>query len=380
MKLLLISLQKSGAAPRDSLEFSNALCELHTEHDIIIAAGNELKKEFISNRFRTVKIIPTFSSSPFSFIFWSCTLIRPLRLLSLILQLTKQPTNQLTIFTTHFHPWLWIVARAHSVLKFRLAGRSFSEVRWFAAAHENPFGEKETRNSFSKNLEQSFLKSADTVVCYSDFVRSELITRLPDKLITALPLGAYISATKDIKIDPRFAEKTKPLIACIGRIEPYKGISDLVDAFQILKNRGVNANLLIAGRGELDDDTRYKIHDLGVILENRWLTPAETAGFVAGCDLLVLPYRQASQSGMISLALAIGRPVIATEVGGLPEQVDDGITGKLVPPGNPHVFADAIQELLKDPEKLAQMGLKARVLGSTRLSWKRAGEIFLESL
>ncbi len=369
MRLLLLSLQKSGAAPRDALEFSNALCELRTEHEIIISSGNELLKDFNSGQYRTVRVIPTFNSSAPSFLFWTLTLIRPVRLLFLIARYKRQG-EPYTIISTHFHPWLMMLPTLATLLRFK----------WYHAVHENPFTDKEQRSGLSKRLEEAQARTADVIICHSEFVKTQLEGKLAHSKIIVIPLGAYASAASQVTLDPRFTNKNKPLLACIGRLEPYKGLNVLIDAFEILKTRGVSANLLIAGRGTFTEELKAKMYSLGIILENRWLTQAETTGYVVASDLIVLPYLQGSQSGMISLALAVGRPVVVTTVGGLAEQVDDNITGKLITSGNPHALADAIEQLLKNPEKLAEMGMKARVLGSSRLSWKRGGEIFLQSL
>jgi glycosyltransferase involved in cell wall biosynthesis len=366
MRLLLISLQKNGAGPRDALEFSNALCELRTTHTIIISSGNELLHRYNSNAYRTVRTLSTYNSLMPSFLLWTLTLVRPLQLAIRILR--EKPA---VIFSTHFHPWLTMLPTLCGLLHAKL----------YVAAHENPFTDKEG-GALSKRIERSQLQTADVIICYSEFIKQQLQGKIFNARFLVLPLGAYHSAIEELKNAhlPRIETSGLPLLVSVGRLEPYKGLHVLIDAYELLHAQEIQVKLLIAGRGELSDELKEKIYELGIILENRWLTASEITNFVIQSDLVVLPYLQASQSGVIPLALAAGKPVVTTNVGGLSEQVDDNQTGRLVTPGNPHALAHAIKELLSNPEKITQMGLKARVLGSTRLSWKRAAEIFLDNL
>ena len=88
-------------------------------------------------------------------------------------------------------------------------------------------------------------------------------------------------------------------------------------------------------------------------------------------SVVVLPYTDASQSGVIPLAYAFKKPVIATNVGSLPEVVDHGMTGYLVPPGNVKKLEEAIIDLLKDEDKLKRMGQNAFKKAKEELSWDK---------
>jgi glycosyltransferase involved in cell wall biosynthesis len=88
-------------------------------------------------------------------------------------------------------------------------------------------------------------------------------------------------------------------------------------------------------------------------------------------SVVVLPYTDASQSGVVPLAYAFGKPVVVTDVGSLPEVVDDAETGYIVPPKDPTRLGDAIIDLLKNKEKRKTMGEKAYRKGEEELSWGR---------
>ena len=99
------------------------------------------------------------------------------------------------------------------------------------------------------------------------------------------------------------------------------------------------------------------------------LVDEEVAKLLSSVDLIILPYIEASQSGVIPLAFALGKPVVVTNVGGLKEQVPDGC-GLIIPPNNPKALSDAICELYNNPSKILDMGADARIYVSVNvLSW-----------
>ncbi|HZK67548.1 MAG TPA: glycosyltransferase family 4 protein, partial [Chloroflexota bacterium] len=158
----------------------------------------------------------------------------------------------------------------------------------------------------------------------------------------------------------------EPAILFFGRIWPYKGLEYLIQAEPSITERVPGATIIIAGRGE--DVGRYREmmrHPERFELYNRFIPEAERAALLRRAAVVALPYVEASQSGVVPLAYAFSRPVVATRVGGLPETVDDGETGCLVPPRNPGALADAIVRLLRDPESARRMGARGKLKNET---------------
>lgn len=149
----------------------------------------------------------------------------------------------------------------------------------------------------------------------------------------------------------------KPTVLFFGRIRPYKGLRVLAAAWAGVRLRIPGARLVVAGYGALDAATAASLRgDDTVSLRNERIGDDEIGQLFAEASVVVLPYTSATQSGVIPLAYAHRRPVVASATGALVEMVRPGETGLLVPPGDPAALCDALSELLADPVKCAAMG------------------------
>ena len=122
-----------------------------------------------------------------------------------------------------------------------------------------------------------------------------------------------------------------------------------------------NARILIAGEGE--DFARYRrmmVHPDRFIVHNEFVPEDRAADYFRRASVVVLPYIEASQSGVIPMAYSSGKPVVATTVGGLPEAVENGRTGFLVAPRNSVQLADAVVQLLLDAPLRRWMGANGK--------------------
>ena len=147
----------------------------------------------------------------------------------------------------------------------------------------------------------------------------------------------------------------------LGRILPYKGLDLLIDAVERLRREGIALHLGVFGEGPLGRSGE-RLRTLGAEVVNRWLAADEIAGILARYHAVALSHTEASQSGVASLALGHGLPVVATPVGGLVEQIDHGVTGIIAEGVDATAFAAAIKRLAQDPTCYAK--LVARIQGS----------------
>ena len=146
-------------------------------------------------------------------------------------------------------------------------------------------------------------------------------------------------------------------ILFFGRIWEYKGLEYLIRAAPRVVAEFPQAKFIIAGRGE-DLHRYYQLMHTTSCFEvhNDWISDAQRSAMFAAASLVVLPYIEASQSGVIPIAYAYEKPVVVTNIGGLPDMVDEGQTGLLVPPRDADALATAIIELLRNRDRRMAMG------------------------
>ena len=144
-------------------------------------------------------------------------------------------------------------------------------------------------------------------------------------------------------------------ILFFGSISSYKGVDILCEAMKDVHEHHPEAKLIIAGKGKIYFDiTPYS--DTGFVeIHNRYISDEELAGFIRNAAFVVCPYIDATQSGVIMSSFALNTPVIATNVGGLPEMVINGRHGIIVPPKDSKALSNAINILLSDSGLLDQM-------------------------
>lgn len=151
-------------------------------------------------------------------------------------------------------------------------------------------------------------------------------------------------------------------ILYVANLFPYKGHLDLVEAAAAVAARFPKARFLLAGREEgTGAQVRSRIEALGLRDHVRLLGPRDdVAALMAAADLIVHPSHEEGFSNTILEAMAAGKAVVATAVGGIPEAVEEGVTGVLVPPRSPERLAEALLSLLENPARARAMGEAGR--------------------
>ena len=154
-----------------------------------------------------------------------------------------------------------------------------------------------------------------------------------------------------------------PVAGMVARFDPVKGHGVLVDALARLNGKVPGLRAVCAGEGRLLERLRLEGSlELPGRVGDKW-------AFMASCRVGLVPSlgSEAVSRGALEW-MASGRPVIASRVGGLPDLVEDGVTGLLVPPGDPKALADALEALLRDPSKAEAMGAAGRERWSAEFS------------
>lgn len=358
---LQLSLQRRGGGAEDAWHFSEALVKLGFVHQVMVARGNEREHDFTGCAGRVVHKVTTYPSTLRGMIFYTLTLFRPLHWLVQISQLRPK-----IIYATHFHPWLLFLSLLKKIIPFT----------FIYAVHEDPYSTKEVSSSFFRQIERIVFKSADAIVVHSQYIARAVKPYLHGRKIHVLLLGAYTDACPSLK--PIFSLEDSPLrIVFFGRLEEYKGLDLLLCAFEILKKKQVNAILTLCGQGELTAVFLHKAHELGVVIDQRWIPSEEVCAIFGRTDVLILPYTAASQSGVVSLGLGVGLPLIVTNVGGLPEYVEDGVNGFVVAP-DPEALARSVEKYVHDRTLLPRHGAESARRGREVVSWEIGARSLLE--
>lgn len=178
---------------------------------------------------------------------------------------------------------------------------------------------------------------------------------------------------------------SSPVILFFGNLMPSKGIPDLLTAFARAHSEHASVRLIIAGKPSklIDMGTLTQLaSNLGVTetvrFDARYIPIEEVSALMEMAAVVVYPYLNSTQSGSLQVAYAFSRPVIATTVGGLPEAVEDGRSGFLVPPKSPTELSEAIMKFIENPNLTKEMGAYAKHLSETRFAWDTIARKILE--
>ncbi len=227
------------------------------------------------------------------------------------------------------------------------------------------------RMPFGRRLAQSVLRSADVIVTHAPGQQAELAgLGVRSSVVEAFhPLfvpGDLAHEPSPAAVAAERARLGNPelLLLVYGAVRPYKGVDLAIEALARV-DPGLNVRVVVAGRfwssrTELEELARRLGVGDRVELRDGYVTNEDTALLLSASDAALLPYRSATQSGVVALALGHGKPVIATAVGGLPAAVDHGVDGLLAPPGNTEALARAIERMTTERERLTAGARRTR--------------------
>jgi glycosyltransferase involved in cell wall biosynthesis len=159
-------------------------------------------------------------------------------------------------------------------------------------------------------------------------------------------------------------------ILYFGRIWGYKGLQYLIKAEPLITREIPDAKIIIAGAAkDFNQYEKMMVNRENFIVHNGYIPNEMVAKLFQEASLVALPYINGSQSGVIPMAYAFKKPVVITDVGSLPENVDPGVTGYIVPPKDPEKLAEVIIDLIINEEKRKKMGENAFKKTQEELSW-----------
>jgi glycosyltransferase involved in cell wall biosynthesis len=224
----------------------------------------------------------------------------------------------------------------------------------------------------------------DAIVVHSEHGRTRLVEELgadPDRVhVIAHGVFTHLAETApEAAARPAPFATDRPVALMFGLMRPYKGIDVLLEAWRGVEGQAPveDAELWIAGMPRMDISALQALAPASVRFVPRFIGDDELAPYFRRADLVVLPYLQADQSGVLFTALAFGRPLLLSDVGGFPELAATG-AARVVPAGDPHALGLALRELLADQAALQEMAAHARAAAEGRYSWKAIAHAHLE--
>ncbi|HEX4188310.1 MAG TPA: glycosyltransferase family 4 protein [Solirubrobacteraceae bacterium] len=213
----------------------------------------------------------------------------------------------------------------------------------------------------------------DAVVVHSEHGRRRLTVELgiePSR-VHVIPHGVFEHLAREPS-EPQEPSR-RPIVLCFGLMRPYKGIDLLLEAWRAIDD----AELWIAGMPRMDIAPLRASAPPNVRFFPRFITDAEIPGFFRAADLVVLPYREIDQSGVLFTALAFGKPLLLSDVGGFPEVAAAG-AARTFPAGDAAALRAALEELLADRAALSALADGARDAASGSYSWAAVAARTLE--
>jgi glycosyltransferase involved in cell wall biosynthesis len=217
----------------------------------------------------------------------------------------------------------------------------------------------------------AFYRSQQIIV-HTELLKQTLQKRfqVPEQRIKVLNHGELGSLFQRRSQDQETKEEPFTLLF-FGRVWPYKGLKYLLAAMPLITAKFPKAHLIIAGKGE--DLKKYFPHGdkhPNVEILNEFIPPEMVASIFHRSKIVVLPYIEASQSGVVLLAYGLGKLVVASAIGGLQEVIQPEKDGLLVPPGDSQALADAVIRLLSDSQLQQNLQFAALKRCQQDLNWK----------
>lgn len=204
------------------------------------------------------------------------------------------------------------------------------------------------KQTYWENIRKLSFKYLDNFILLNNQQTDEFVKEynLKNKNIENSQLSIYtclrlIRPVQDVGFD-------KPYVLFFGKISKYKGVNYLFQSIKLLNDKGKEIYLIVAGNGDFGFDISEYQNSKYIEIRHRFIPDNELVSLIMHAKFVVCPYIDATQSGVIMSAFTFNKPVIATNVGGLPEMVIDNYYGKIVEKENIDQLSLAIEDLYRD--------------------------------
>lgn len=218
----------------------------------------------------------------------------------------------------------------------------------------------------------SLFDSVAHVAAVSEAARESVLAIVPG---AAAKTSVVYSGIAPPGVAPEPLPFDPPRVLCVGRLVAGKGFDLAIDAFPAVASRFPGAELVIAGDGPEREALERRA--AGRARFTGWVAPERVAELINAATVVVVPSRETESFGLVAAqAGQMGRPVVASAVGGLGEVVEDGATGMLLPGLDAGALADAIVRVLGDPDLARRMGAAARERVAAKFAMDRCADAY----
>lgn len=361
-KITLTYIGKRGAGNNYSLEMTKELLKQNCEVQCVLSKyiGNINDWKYLSKEFPTLQLlfIETYTSK-IGFIY------------SLTSGYIKYAKVRKEI--KRFNPDILYIPML-SLLNFYLLPTSIPVITTIHDVEQH-LGEKSRLVKFLYN--KTIKKSSKIIVLSQKFVNEvHQKYNIEKKNISLIPHACFKSYLP-ANYTPNFQSIHKRILF-FGRIYPYKGLEVLLQALVYIRRNIPDIQLRIAGNGDISNKEKHLIAQLkdNIDLHIEWIKDKDIEKIIKDVDMVILPYIEASQSGVIPLSYSFGKMVIATDVGGLSEQIYDN-TGFLIRPNDINELVNLITSLYKTPNIIIEKNKNAFYVAHNILTWEHSASTLL---
>lgn len=244
------------------------------------------------------------------------------------------------------------------------------------------------RFAMDRALTKMVLKNGDFFILHSEQDKNDLLSIKPDGIVKKTYIPTYNAfklnnISKDAARETLNLGKDEKVLLFFGFVREYKGLKWLIKAMPLIMERLSGVKLLIVGDFGSDKDDYLKLIEEckaqdAIRIYDGYIPDREVEKYFAACDLVACPYESATQSGIVQIAYGFEKPVIATDVGGLPEVVEDNKTGYIVESMEYEMLAAKICEFFE--QNKAEEFHEHIVEEANKFSWDRMREAVEELL
>lgn len=360
--ILVLFLGRTGAGSIYTLEM---VCSLSKKNKILVILSSYIDnktdwdKEANFNNNVRIKYVKTYNSI-FSFVL---SFFNIFRFASLICMINKY--NPDMVYSSWVHYWDPII---YPLIKCKNKIKTIHDV--VLKAGESNF-------AFRMLHYFSFKFASKYIVLSKKYIQNCIDKGIDRENIIVIPHAPYTFYKNNH--DEPFKFKNKILF--FGRIVEYKGLAVLLKAMRVVIKSLPTIKLIIAGDGDISL-YREDLHKLenNIEIYNYWISNEEVEKYFNMIDILVLPYIEATQSGVIALSYSFSKPIISTDVGAISEQIHDGETGYVVESNNPVILSDIIIKLMSSPSLVYNMSRKCNEYYLNEMTWDSSAKMILDLL